>query len=149
MSLPYESCTTGDRALLEIQKMLKKFGCTQFGHMVDEEMQEVRIMFTWRNRNIILPGSIRGYAAAWLKEHPYSHRMRRSKIEHERDALKVGSIAVYSILRDWVKGNVTAVETGMLTFEGAFLGQIMLPSGQSVLEAVRTTNMLPQLEYKP
>jgi hypothetical protein len=38
---------------------------------------------------------------------------------------------------------VTAIETGILSFEGAFLGQILLPSGQTVLEHVTTGNLLP------
>ncbi len=148
MTFPYEGATSGAAALNDINKILKGFGCTQFGSMVDEEMQEVRIMFAWRNRNIVLIGSIRGYAAAYLKKYPYTYRMRGSEIDHQRKALKIGGVAVYSILRDWVKGNVTAVEVGSLTFEGAFLGQIMLPSGVSVLDAVQQTGMI-QLEHKP
>ena len=58
----------------------------------------------------------------------------------------IASIAVYSILRDWIKGQVTAIETGILTFEGAFLGQILLGSGRTVLEHAVKSNMLPQLE---
>jgi len=37
---------------------------------------------------------------------------------------------------------VTAVEVGMLSFEGAFLGQILLPSGETVLERVTRSDML-------
>lgn len=33
MSLPYESATSGDRALIEIQRILGKFGCQRFGTM--------------------------------------------------------------------------------------------------------------------
>jgi hypothetical protein len=43
-------------------------------------------------------------------------------------------IATCSILRDWIKGQITAVEVGILTFEGAFLGQLLLPNGRTVLE---------------
>jgi hypothetical protein len=60
----------------------------------------------------------------------------------EDAALKQGQIAVYSMLRDWIKGQVTAVETGILSFEGAFLGQILLPSGDTVLERVERENLL-------
>ena len=69
-------------------------------------------------------------------------------MDHERRGLKQGEIAVYSILRDWIKGQVTAVEVGILTFEGAFLGQIHLPDGRTVLEAVTASNML-QLPAPP
>ena len=52
----------------------------------------------------------------------------------------------HSILRDWIKGQITAVETGILTFEGAFLGQIMLPNGRTGLEHATAQELLPKLE---
>ena len=39
-----------------------------------------------------------------------------------------------SVLRDWIKGQVTAVEVGIVSFEGAFLGQILLGDGRTVLD---------------
>jgi len=50
-----------------------------------------------------------------------------------------GHIAVNSVLRDWIKGYVTAVEIAMLSFDGAFL--FMLPSGEIVLERVTQHNL--------
>ena len=47
-----------------------------------------------------------------------------------------------SILRDWLTGQITAVEVGMLSFVGAFLGQLMLPSGETVLERIERDNLL-------
>lgn len=143
MSLPYENSTTGERALSDIQKLLRGFGCSKFGSMVDDEAKEIMVQFEYRGRPVSVRASIRGYAAAWLKEYPYTYRMKGSEKDHERKALQVASIAVYSILRDWIKGQITAIETGILTFEGAFLGQILLPSGQTVLERIRTDNLLP------
>lgn len=143
MSLPYESSTAGDKALGEIQKTLRSFGCNRFGSMVDDGAQEVLLQFTHRGRDVSIKASIRGYANAWLKEHPYSTRMRKTREQHEKEALQVASVAVYSILRDWVKGQITAIETGILSFEGAFLGQIMLPNGTTVLEHAQQQKMLP------
>jgi len=143
MALPYESATSGERALGDIQKLLRNFGCTKFGSMVDDGKQEILVQFEHRGRMVSIPASIRGYASAWLREHPYTSRMRSSEVEHERKALQIASIAVYSILRDWIKGQITAIETGILTFDGAFLGQILLPSGQTVLEKLRTDKLLP------
>lgn len=58
--------------------------------------------------------------------------------------MKQAEVSVCSILRDWIKGQVMAVETGILTFEGAFLGQILLPgTGRTLLEEVQTSNLLP------
>ena len=86
--------------------------------------------------------SVADTAPAWLKANPYTNRTRCSKIEHERKAMQIANVAVYSILRDWIKGQVTAIECGILTFEGAFLGQILLPTGKTVLETVQDNQML-------
>jgi hypothetical protein len=106
------------------------------------------VQFTYRQRDVTAKASYRGYAAAWLKEHPYNYsRMRATQIQHKAKAMKQAEISVCSILRDWIKGQVMAIETGVLTFEGAFLGQILLPgSGATVLEAVMQGGMLPALE---
>lgn len=145
-SLPYENATSGEKALGEIQKLLRGFGCNKFGSMIDDEAQEILVQFEWRGRQCQVRASIRGYAAAWTKAHPYSARSRCTRVEYERKALDIASVAVYSILRDWIKGQVMAIETGILTFEGAFLGQILLPnSGTTVMEAVFQKGMLPAL----
>src|SRR5690554_6818607 len=144
MSLPYENSTAGDKALGEIQKILRAFGCSKFGSMVDDEAGEILVQFEYRKQPVTVKASIQGYAAAWLKEHPYSSRMKKSRVEHERRALNVASIAVYSILRDWIKGQVMAIETGILSFEGAFLGQMMLPNGRTVLDHVKEQKLLPK-----
>lgn len=143
MTLPYENSTSGERALGEIQKLLRGFGCNRFGSIIDDEAQEILVQFEYRGRQASVRASIRGYAAAWLRAHPYTHRTRSSRVEHERKAMQIASTAVYSILRDWIKGQITAIETGILTFEGAFLAQMMLPSGQTVLERIQSDNLLP------
>lgn len=126
----------------DIQKLLRGFGCARFGSMIDDELQEILVQFEYRGRPVSVRASIRGYAAAWMREHPYGPRIKASRAQHERRAMDVASIAVYSILRDWIKGQITAIETGILTFEGAFLGQIMLPSGKTVLEHAQAHNLL-------
>ena len=143
MPLPYENSTSGERALGEIQKILRGFGCSRFGSMVDDGAQEIMVQFEFRGQPVSVRASIRGYATAWLKEHPYTNRTRATRLEHERKAMEIASTAVYSILRDWIKGQVTAIETGILTFEGAFLGQLLLGNGRTVLEVVHEAKMLP------
>lgn len=148
MTLPYESSTSGAGALDQIGKVLTRLGCSRFGTMTDNDAGEVIVQFSYRGRDVTVKASYRGYAAAWLKEHPYNHtRMRHDKIEHERRALAQAQISVCSVLRDWIKGQITAIEVGILTFDGAFLGQIFLPStGKTVLESLSEQNVLPMLE---
>jgi len=146
MALPYENATSGNRALDDIQKILTKFGASRFGTMTDTEAGILLVQFTYRSRDVSISASVNGYAAAWLREHPYNpSRSRRSKIDHERFAMTQAQISVCSILRDWIKGQVTAVEVGLLSFDGAFLGQIMLPTGRTVLQTALDRQILPQL----
>lgn len=136
-ALPYErATTTGDRALAETQKILRAFGCTKFGHMTDDEAGTLIVQFEHRGRRVSVTASANGYAAAWLKRHGVATRAK------EKKALELGHRAVYPILRDWIKGQITAVETGVLTFEGAFLGQILLGNGRTVLEHVEQQQLL-------
>jgi hypothetical protein len=146
MTLPYENSTSGERAVNDIQKILRSFGCAKFGHMMDYENGILLMQFEYRSTPVTVKASINGYAAAWLKHNPYSTRMHCTRIEHERKAKSIGGTAVYSVLRDWIKGQITAIETGVLTFEGAFLGQIMLPSGKTVLDTAMENNLLPKPE---
>jgi len=143
MSLPYENATSGDAALGEIRKVLTKFGCARFGTMTDAEAGELIVQFSYRGMDVTARASYRGYASAWLKEHPYTPRTRGTKTDHERKAMRQAEISVCSVLRDWIKGQVVAIETGALTFEGAFLGQILLPTGSTVLEQARKVGLLP------
>lgn len=139
MSLPYENATSGANALDDIRKVLVRFGCARFGTMTDNERGELIVQFTYRNRDVTVRANFKGYAAAWLAEYPYnSSRHRRTKAQHEARAFDQAQVSVCSVLRDWIKGQITAVEVGILSFDGAFLGQILLPNGQTVLERAQT-----------
>ena len=144
MGLPYENASSGEKALGEIQKLLRGFGCQKFGSMVDDQEQSLTVQFQYRGKMVSVRASFAGYAAAWLREHPHTSRMHKTKQEHERQAYDKASVAVYSILRDWIKGQVTAIETGILSFEGAFLGQMMLEHGETVLDYAQRQKLLPE-----
>jgi len=140
--LPYENASSGKSAIADMQKIMKQFGAQSFGCMEDFARGAVIVQFTFNGRIVSIRASAKGYAAAWMKEHPYGPRTRGTKAQYEAKALQIGQTAVWSILRDWIKGQTTAIAVGMLSFEGAFLGQIMLPSGQTVLERVEEQRLL-------
>lgn len=144
MSLPYMNSTSGRSAIDDIRKTLIAFGCTKFAPMEDFEDGTVRIQFEHRGRMVEVTASAKGYAAAYLHEKPWNNRMRTNRAAYERKALEQGQIAVWSILRDWIKGQLTAVECGILSFDGAFLGQILLPDGRTVHSHVDERGLLPQ-----
>lgn len=143
MALPYQNATSGENAIRDIQKMLRGFGCTKFATGEDYDTSELFLQFEHRGKVVHMTVSARGYAAAWLKENPWSSRRKGTHAQHQAKALQVGQVAVYSILRDWVKGQITAIEIGLMSFEGAFLSHIMLPSGVTVMEHVERQKLLP------
>jgi len=142
MTLPYASATSGKGAMTETQRILQSFGATSFGYMEDFSDGTLTVQFQWRERRVTIKANAKGYAQALIREKPYTTRMRVSKAQYEEKAIKQGQIATYSILRDWIKGQITAVEVGMLSFEGAFLGQILLPSGLTFLELAEEKQLL-------
>jgi len=146
MTLPYATATSGQRAVNDIRKTIQAFGCSKFAPMEDFHAGTVTVQFEYRERMVQVSASAKGYASAYLRDKPWTTRMRKTKAAYEQAALEQGQIAVWSILRDWIKGQVTAVETGILSFDAAFLGQILLPNGQTIHERVAETEMLPQIE---
>ena len=145
MTLPYEYVKSGKNALDEIEKILRAFGVSSFGTMQDFETSDLLVQFTYRGRSVSLRASSKGYAAAWLKQNPYKSGMKKSRQQHHEHAEMLGEKAVYSILRDWIKGQLTAVEIGLLTFEGAFLGQLVMPNGKTVMHNIEHNGLI-QLE---
>ena len=140
--LPYENATSDKNAVDDMQRLLRGFGAASFGVMEDFAAGTVIVQFEYRGRRVSISANVKGYAAAWLRVHPWSNRRGTDRVVHERKAPTQAQVSVYSILRDWIKGQVTAVEVDMLSFEGAFLGQIMLPSGKTVLERLATSDLL-------
>jgi hypothetical protein len=145
MTVPYEGATSGGKARDEITKLLRRFGCESVGFMDDFEDHSVLLAFKHRGRQIQLRASARGWAALYLKEHPYSYsRSRKTKVEHEQAALKQGDLAINSILRDWVKGQLTAVECGMISFEAVFMPYLLTNDGRPLIERLQAMpDLLP------
>jgi len=84
-----------------------------------------------------------GWAALYLKEHPYSYRIRgRTEREHRERALTEGQIAINSILRDWVKGQIMAIETGIPSFDAVFLPLMLTHDGRTVSDRVNQLGLL-------
>lgn len=148
-SLPYETATSGDKALLELQRTLAKFGCQSFGTMTDAERGMTIVQFKWRNRNVSLEASWKGYATSWLKAHPFNRHTRGTRSEYDQRALKQAQTSVCSVLREWVKGQVTAVECGVMSFEAAFMPHMLLGNGQRLIDRIQSDNLLPAPDATP
>lgn len=140
-TLPYEGASAGERALSELQRTLAKFGCQQFGTMTDMEHGETIVNFRWRDRNVSLRASWKGYAEAYLRAHK-PPRYGSLKTKAEQRAIAQAQVSVCSVLRDWVKGQVTAVECGIMSFEAAFMPHILLSGGERVLDRLTSKGVL-------
>jgi hypothetical protein len=146
MTIPYASATSDMRAREEIRKILSQFGCESIGFMDDNTRHEVLLAFTHRGRQIQLNVSAKGWAAIWLKENPYNGRRRMTQQDYGQAALQQGRVAVNSILRDWVKAQVTIIESGIVSFEAVFMPFMLTNDGRTVIERIKDTNLLPPPE---
>lgn len=143
MSIPYAGATGGG-ARDEITKILRRFGCESVGFMDDFDKHEVLLAFTHRGRPVQLTASAKGWAQMYLKENPWTSRRRDTKQQHEQAALRQGQVAVNSILRDWIKGQITAVECGILSFEGVFMPYMLTADGRPLIERLAESDLLPK-----
>lgn len=142
--VPYESARSGQAARDETTKLLRRFGCESVGFMDDFDEHSVLLVFKHRGRQVQLRASAKGWAAMFVKAHETSRRRSASRQrELERKALLQGYVAINSILRDWVKGQVTAVECGVLQFEAVFLPYMLCRDGSTVIDKVMAQKMLP------
>lgn len=134
MSVPYATAKSGHAARGEITKILQNFGCESVGFMDEFEDKSVRLAFVYRGKNIQLKASGKGWAAMYLKAEPWTSRRRGTRHDYEQRALEQGMVAINSILRDWVKGQVTAVECGMLSFGAVFMPYMLTNDGRTLYE---------------
>lgn len=142
VSVPYAHASSGASAKDEITKILQRFGCESVGFMDDFAEKAVILAFKHRGRPVQLKASAKGWAAMYLKANPVGPRTMTEK-QWQMAALDQGFIAVNSILRDWVKGQITAVETGILSFEAVFFSHMLTNDGRPLIEAISSANLLP------
>lgn len=134
---PYADATSGTKARDEIMKILRRFGCESIGFMDDFTEHTVLLAFKQRGRHIEIRASAKGWAQMYLKENPWSNRRYGTEAGYKQKALNQGLIAVNSILRDWIKGQVTAVECGILSFEAVFLPYMLTSTGEPLIERLK------------
>jgi hypothetical protein len=116
--------------------------------MDDASRGDVLLAFEHRSQQVQVRVSAKGWAAMWLKKNPHTDRHRCSRHEWEQKALHQGLIAVNSMIRDWIKGQVTAIEAGMLSFEVAFMPYMLTSDGRTMAERITELKLLPAPESK-
>jgi len=95
----------------------------------------VTLGFEHRGRRVNLEASGAGWAAMYLKQNPWSPQRSLPEGQYEERWRRQDMVAVNSILRDWLKGQVTAIETGVLSFHQVFLPYMLTTLGKTVADA--------------
>jgi len=151
ITVPYENATSGEKARAEVNVLLRRFGCDNIGWMDRHEQRTVILTFMHQGRQMTLEASAAGWAAMFLRARPWNRSRRLDKLAYTAKAHTQGIVAINSILRDWVKGQVTAIECGLLKFEDAFLPVALLPDGRRILDVVQAAGLLspPREETNP
>ena len=140
--VPYENASSGANARGEILNLLQSAGAKSVGFMDEFDSHSLILAFVYRERNVQLRASGQGWASLYLRRNPWNRRKRCDRRAYEDQALKQGMIAVNSILRDWVKGQLTAAECGILQFDHIFMPWMITDSGQTVAEIVDQRGIL-------
>jgi hypothetical protein len=129
-------------AIGRVLKILRGFGCEKAGFMDNWTIMRCCCTSSTVVGQFSYAPSAKGWATLWLKKNPLSYRARKTEFEHKQEALRQGHLAVNSILRDWIKGQVTAVECGILSFEAVFMPFMLTHDGRPMLEHV--SDLLPK-----
>ena len=67
----------------------------------------------------------------------------RTRTEYEQEALSRATLRSTAILRDWIKGQMTAIECGILSFEAVFMPFMLTNDGRPLIERLADTNLFP------
>jgi hypothetical protein len=125
-----------ERSRAEVEKLLTKYGATDFGYIMRPDA--CHVMFRAKERNVMFrialprPGSVK--EGVGFTRSGYSRRKVRVTAEDMRDR---------EVRRRWralalvIKAKLESVASGIEVFEDAFLAQIVLPGGRTVGEEIR------------
>lgn len=141
--VPYHLATGGNNARAEIIRILQSFGCDSVGLMDDFSDHSLLLAFRHKGRAVQMKASARGWAAMYLKANPWKSGGRKTKLQYEQDALEHGRMVAPSMLRDWIKGQLTAVECGMMSFEAVFMPYMLTADGRPLIDKIRDEKLLP------
>lgn len=86
--------------------------------------------------------SIRSQAVARIKQNRWSDRRPTNRAQQAEKAPDQAKISGCSILRHWLKSQITAIDVGVVSFDCAFLGQMILQDGRSVLYHAVSSKMV-------
>ena len=117
-----------EKTLNEIQALIKRYGATKFAY--GEEENRVGVTFEMKNRRVrfVMPLPTKD-AGKLTGSNQFGYKGQFSPGKYEQ-AIR----ARWRALLLTIKAKLESVESGIETFEEAFMGQIVLPNQQTVSE---------------
>jgi len=118
-----------DRSKGEIERILTRYGAAGFGYITKGNQAAVMFLAHGKQLRFILPLPTPDDVSQTPKGRARKNHVANSHLEREKRRR-------WRALALDIKAKLEAVETGITIFEQEFLPHIVLPNGQTVVEAV-------------
>lgn len=120
MAYAKETTVPVEKSRIEIEKLLDKFGCDQIG-MFRKEGRAV-VMFRAEDRTVrfVLP-------LPSIDDYKHTETGRSRSAGSQQAAFEQGSRSAWRALLLCIKAKLESIESGIETFEEAFLAHVLLP----------------------
>lgn len=128
-----DTTVSAERSRAEIETILDRYGASKFAYMRDEHVAVIGFSVHQRSLRFVLPLPDKND----FQMTPGGKRRTQNSIN---EAYEQAVRQRWRALTLVIKAKLESVESGIETFEQAFLGNIVLPGGQTVAEW-----MIPQI----
>lgn len=126
----YTSVST-DKSVAEIRALLKKYGATGFAF--GESGSAIQVGFEMRGRRVRFKVPMPD-ESKFDRVGVNQFRSRKRSPEERRQAVEAAVPQLYRALVLVIKAKLESVESGIETFDQAFMAHLLLPSGETISE---------------
>jgi hypothetical protein len=128
-----ETSVSTEKSRAEIERTLTRWGASQFMYGWDQDRAIVGFVLRGRQMRFVI-----GMPDKDEKQFKWtSHRPPRRRTVHQTiEAYEQACRQRWRALNLVIKAKLEAVESGISTLDAEFLGQLVLPNGQTVADAV-------------
>jgi hypothetical protein len=130
MKYASETSVSVERSKAEIERLLQRYGAREFAHGWRTDKAVIQFSMQSRCVRFVLPLPDK----ADFAKTPSGRRMR-----NDADTLRAweqGCRQRWRALALCIKAKLESVESGIETFDDAFLGQVVMPSGKTISEEI-------------
>ncbi len=138
MAYAEKTTVTVAKSKAEIEGLLEKYGAESFLTGWDKDKGRSFVAFQYQGRPYRIEVPIPSVENKDFWQTPAGKKRTEAQA---RSAHNQVCMSRWRAMLLMLKANLEAVDLGLLSFEAAFLGQAMIPGGQTVAEA-----LLPQLD---